>query len=102
MPFDIRKTEQKPAVVIRAASGYELSKYEKEKLANIEDNAQENKIESIKINDKKLQIDADNKEVTIKLGELAFKSQVKLEDLASDDIFFIRCELDESTLGGNN
>ena len=100
MPFDVCKTNQKPPILIRAASGYELSEYEKEKLASIEDTAQENKIESIKINDKKLYIDADSKEVTIMLGDLAFKSKINLEDLAIDDIVFIKCELDESKLGG--
>ena len=38
--FDVRKPKQKPIVVIRAATGAELSNYEKHKLANIEENAQ--------------------------------------------------------------
>ena len=45
--IEIRKPNKKPIVVIRAATGNELSNYEKRKLANIEDNAQENKIEVI-------------------------------------------------------
>lgn len=100
MPFEVSKAKEKPAVLIRAASGHELSEYEKNKLANIEENAQENKIESIKLNNKKLQIDKANKEVSINLGDLAFKNNVSFEDLNTDEIFFIKCELGESSLGG--
>jgi hypothetical protein len=100
MPFEVRKPKEKPAVLIRAASGHELTEYEKNKLANIEDNAQENKIESIKINGQRLQIDKVNKEVTINLGDLAFKSKITPEDLTANEIFFIKCDLDESDLGG--
>ena len=74
--IDIRKPTKKPIVVIRAATGNELSNYEKRKLANIEDNAQENKIEVIRLHDQRLQIDPINKEVKIDLGGLAFKSKV--------------------------
>ena len=79
MPFDIPKHKQNPITLIRTASSHELSSYEKAKLANIEEDAQENKIESIKINDKRLQIDADNKEVNITLGELAFRDNIDTE-----------------------
>lgn len=92
--FDVRKPTKKPIVVIRAATGNELSNYEKRKLANIEDNAQENKIEVIRVNDQKLQIDPINKEVRIDLGNLAFKSKVAPADLSADELFFIKCELD--------
>lgn len=92
--FDVRKPAKKPIVVIRAASGNELSNYEKRKLANIEDNAQENKIEVIRVNDQKLQIDPINKEVRIDLGSMAFKSRVAPADLSADELFFIKCELD--------
>jgi hypothetical protein len=94
--IDIKKPEQKPIVIIRAATGHELSNYEKRKLANIEDNAQENKIEAIRLNNQRLNIDPLNKEVRIDLGGLAFKSAVKPEDLSADDLFFIKCELSES------
>jgi hypothetical protein len=80
-------------VVIRAASGYELSNYEKHKLARIEEDAQKNKIEVITVNDKRLQIDK-NKEVNIELGNLAFKDEVSLDELSKDDLFFIKCEVD--------
>ena len=96
--IEIRKPTSKPIVVIRAASGHELSNYEKRKLANIEENAQENKIEVIKVNNQKLQIDPINKEVRIDLGGLAFKSKVAPEDLSMDELFFIKCELDENEL----
>lgn len=102
MPFDVRKPEPKNITVIRAASGYELSNYEKLKLAAIEDNAQENKIESIKLGtaaiQKRLQIDKDNKEVTIVLGDLAFKSKLTADDLLMDKSVWISCELDEEDL----
>lgn len=94
--FDVRKPSKKPIVVIRAATGNELSNYEKRKLANIEDNAQENKIEVIRVNDQRLQVDPINKEVRIDLGNLAFKSKVTPGDLSADELFFIKCELDET------
>lgn len=96
--IEIRKPTQKPIVVIRAATGNELSNYEKRKLANIEENAQENKIEVIRVNDQRLQIDPLNKEVRIDLGNLAFKSKVTPEDLSADELFFIKCELDDTEL----
>lgn len=94
--IEIRKPTQKPIVVIRAATGNELSNYEKRKLANIEDNAQENKIEVIRVNNQRLQIDPINKEVKIDLGNLAFKSKVTPEDLSADELFFIKCELEDN------
>lgn len=93
--FDVRKPTKKPIVVIRAATGNELSNYEKRKLANIEDNAQENKIEVIRVNNQRLQIDPINKEVKIDLGNLAFKSKVTPGDLSADELFFIKCELED-------
>jgi hypothetical protein len=96
--IEIRKPDKKPIVVIRAATGNELSNYEKRKLANIEENAQVNKIEVIKVNGQRLQIDAVNKEVSIDLGNLAFRSEVTPKDLSADELFFIKCELDETEL----
>jgi hypothetical protein len=94
--LEIRKTEQKPVVVIRAASGHELSNEEKRKLARIEDDAQRNRIEVIKVNNEVLQIDPLNKEVRIDLGDLATKS--KIRDIDTEDLFIIKCELDEAIL----
>ena len=96
--IEIRKPEQKPIVVIRAATGNELSNYEKRKLANIEEDAQKNKIEIISVNGQKLPIDPLNKEVRIDLGSLAFKSKVGPKELSSDELFFIKCELDDAEL----
>lgn len=96
--FDVRKPVKKPIVVIRAATGNELSNYEKRKLANIEANAQENKIEVIRLNDQKLQIDPINKEVRIDLGSLAFKSKVTHADLSAEELFFIKCELEDPSI----
>lgn len=96
--IEIRRPTQSPLVVIRAASGNELSNYEKRKLANIEENAQENKIEVIRVGGKQLPIDPINKEVKIDLGGLAFKSAVTPNEISSDELFFIKCELDDSTL----
>jgi predicted metalloprotease with PDZ domain len=100
--FDVRKPTKKPIVVIRAATGNELSNYEKRKLANIEENAQENKIEVIRINDQRLQVDPINKEVRIELGNLAFKSKVTPNDVSADELFFIKCELDEEIYKEDN
>ena len=96
--FDVRKQKQKPIVVIRAATSSELSNYEKRKLANIEENAQENKIEviSLSVNGNKQQVEPLNKEVNIDLGSLAFKSSITAEDISSDELFFIKCELEDS------
>jgi hypothetical protein len=99
--INIKKPNQKPIVVIRAATGNELSNYEKRKLANIEENAQVNKIEVIKVNGQRIQVDPLNKEAKIDLGNLAFKSEVSPKDLSSDELFFIKCELDETDLINN-
>ena len=96
--IDVRKPTNKPITVIRAASGHELSNYEKNKLAGIEENAQKNKIEIIKLNDERLQIDSDNKAVTINVGNLAFKNKVGASDLDTEEMFFIKCDLDESII----
>lgn len=100
--IEIRKPTKKPVVVIRAATGNELSNYEKRKLANIEENAQENKIEVIRLNDQRLQIDPINKEVKIDLGGLAFKSKVTPNEISADELFFIKCELEDDELLNNN
>lgn len=96
--IEIRKPTKKPIVVIRAATGHELSNYEKRKLAGIEEKAQENKIEVISVNGNRIPIDTINKEVKIELGEMAFKTKVTPDDLSSEELFFIKCELDESSL----
>jgi hypothetical protein len=96
--LEIKRPTQKPIVVIRAATGEEFSNFEKRKLANIEENAQVNKIEVIKLGEKRLPIDPLNKEVRIDLGSLAFKHTITPKELSADDLFFIKCELDETAL----
>ena len=96
----VQKPQQKnnPITVIRAASGNELTNYEKKKLASIEENAQENTIEAIRVNGKRAVVDPETKVAQINLGDLAFRSTVSPSDLDNGELFFIRCELDESTL----
>ena len=84
----------KTATVIRTASERELSEYEKNKLASIEECAQQNKLEAIRINGNRIQIDSDTKTANINVGDLAFKSVVSSDDLDSGELFFIRCSLD--------
>lgn len=95
--LEIRKPTHKPIVVIRAATGHELSMYEKRKLASIEDNAQENKIEavSVNVNGEKQRLPIDSKEVCINLGELALKNTITPNELSAEDLFFIECALNE-------
>ena len=98
-----KQQQNNPLTVIRAASGNELTNYEKNKLAGIEERAQQNKIEAIRVNisdtpvaNKRVQIDADTKTAHIDLGSLAFKSAITENELNSNELFFIKCELDES------
>ena len=92
--FEVKKSEQKPLVIIRSASGHELSLYEKRKLANIEENAQKNVIESIRVNNTRLPIDPLNKEVVLNLGELSNKNNIGPQDISDSELFMIKCELD--------
>jgi hypothetical protein len=90
--FYVNRPERACKAIIRPATQRELSNYEKRKLASIEENAQENRIESLSINGKR--IDPVDKEVNIALGDMAFKRAVSPEDLSTDELFFIKCELD--------
>ena len=91
--FEVRKPEQKPIAIIRAASSGELTEYERRKLETIEENAQENVIEAITLNNKKLPVDVITKEVNIEVGDLAFKHKVSPEDVSTDEVFFIKCDI---------
>jgi hypothetical protein len=95
--FELQKPKQKPMVIIRTATGNELSNYEKRKLANIEEHAQENRIEVIRVNDKRLPVDPLNKEVKLELGAMAFQDRVRPADMSTEDLFFIQCELEANT-----
>lgn len=101
MPFEVTRHKKEQPILIRTASNYELTEYEKNKLAGIEENAQKNKLEGVRLNGNRLDIDTNSKEVAINLGDLAFKSLVTPGDLAADDIFFIKCELRNEDLGVN-
>ena len=98
--FVVNKPKQEPIVVIHAASAAELSAYEKQKLASIEENAQENKIESVSLvidGESKL-IEPLNKEVRLDLGSLALKSSITPTDISADELFYIKCTLDAEAL----
>lgn len=102
--INVQKSQQNnPITVIRAASGNELTNYEKQKLAKIEENAQQNKIEYIRVEGEtvpstRVQVDSETKVARIKLGDMAFKSTISADDLDNETWFFIRCDLDESDL----
>ena len=90
----IQKQEDTPITIVRAATGNELTDYEKKKLASIEEHAQQNKIEAIRINGKRASVDPDTRVAQINVGDLAFKSTVSPSDLNTGELFFIRCSLD--------
>ena len=83
-----------PTSIIRPVSEREMLDHEKRKLASIEENAQQNKLEVIRINGNRVPIDSDTKTANIKVGDLAFKSVITESDLDSKELFFIRCSLD--------
>ena len=82
------------SAAIRTATARELTEYEKSKLASIEDKAQQNKIEVIRLNGTRIKPDADTKTVNINVGDLAFKSAVTSKEIDSNELFFIKCSLD--------
>ena len=90
----IQKQQNTQTSVIRSASEQELSKYEKNKLACIEDNAQQNKLEVVRVNGTRVPIDPATKTANIIVGDLAFKSVVTPNELDNNELFFIRCSLD--------
>ena len=90
----VQQKQSTPVSVIRTASERELSDYEKNKLASIEDKAQQNKLEVIRLNGERIPIDTNTKTADIKVGNLAFKSVVTSGDIDNNELFFIRCSLD--------
>lgn len=90
----LQRQQETPTTLIRAASAGELSTYERTKLASIEDQAQQNKIENIRLNGAKVTVDAETKTANIKVGDLAFKSTVTSNEIDTNDLFFIKCSLD--------
>lgn len=96
--FEVRRPEEKPIVVIRTATPHELSKYEKWKLNNIEEGAQVNKLEMIRVetpSKKEALSSIENKTAKIELGELALKSTVTPEDISPKEWFLIECALED-------
>lgn len=95
--FEVKRQEEKPIVVIRTATPHELSNYEKWKLESIEEGAQVNKLEMIRIEtpSKKEAISSvENKTAKIELGELALKNSIKADDISPEELFLIECSLD--------
>jgi hypothetical protein len=94
--IDVQKQQKNKSIaVIRAATGYELSEYEKKKLEKVEEGAQKNKIESIRVDGVRVPIDSATKTALIDLNlkDLAFKSAIGPKDIDQEDTFFIKCEL---------
>lgn len=97
--FEVRRPKKKPIVVIRTATPQELSDYEKWKIKNIEEGAQVNKIEAVRImtsSNKEVFASIDDKIATIELGDIALKSKVAPEDLSPEELFLIECSLEDS------
>ena len=90
----IQQQQNTTASVIRPASERELSNYERTKLASIEEQAQQNKLEAVRVNGVRVPIDSETKTANIKVGDLAFKSVVTSNELDTNELFFIRCSLD--------
>jgi hypothetical protein len=89
-----KRQDSQQATLIRAASSKELSDYEKNKLASVEDGAQQNKLDGIRINGNRVPIDKNTKIANINVGDLAFKSAVTSNDIDNNELFFIKCSLD--------
>jgi hypothetical protein len=96
--FEVRRPKEKPIVVIRTATPHELSSYEKWKLENIEEGAQVNKLEMIKVvtpSKKDTFASIENKTAKIELGDLALKNKVTSKDISPEELFLIECALEE-------
>lgn len=96
--FEVKRPEEKPIIVIRTATPHELSNYEKWKLESIEEGAQVNKLEMIRVetpSKKEAFASIENKTAKIELGELALKDRVTPEELSLEDLFLIECALQD-------
>lgn len=94
--FDVKKQEQKPIVVIRAATPHELSTYEKWKLQNIEAGAEVNKIDAIRVftpNGCEVLANVNEKIANIELGDLALKNKITSDEISPEELFLIECSL---------
>ncbi len=98
--FEVKRPEEKPIIVIRTATPHELSNYEKWKLENIEEGAQVNKLEMIRVatpSKKEVFASIENKTAKIELGELALKNRITPEEISPEELFLIECSLDALT-----
>ena len=96
--FDVKRSTKKSIIVIRTATPKELSNYEKWKLRNVEDGAQVNKLETIRVetpSKKEAFVSIENKTARIELGELALKNRITPEEISPDDLFLIECALQD-------
>lgn len=96
--FEVKRPEEKPIVVIRTATPHELSNYEKWKLENIEEGAQVNKLEMVRVvtpSTKEAFASIENKTAKIELGELALKNNITSEDISPEELFLIECALED-------
>ena len=96
--FEVRRPEKKPIVVIRTATPHELSNYEKWKLENIEEGAQVNKLETVRVvtpSNKEAFASIENKTARLELGELALKTKITSEDISPEELFLIECTLED-------
>jgi hypothetical protein len=97
--FEVKRPEEKPIVVIRTATPHELSAYEKWKIESIEEGAQVNKLEMIRVetpSKKEAYASIENKTAKIELGELALKSRITPDDVSSEELFVIECTLQDN------
>ena len=95
--FEVKRHEEKPITVIRAATAHELSNYEKWKLENIEEGAQVNKLEMVIVetpSKKEAFASVENKTAKIELGELALQSKITPEEISPEELFLIECSLE--------
>jgi hypothetical protein len=96
--FEVKRPEEKPIIAIRTATPHELSAYEKWKISNIEEGAQVNKLEMIRVetsSKKEAYVSIENKTAKIELGELALKNRITPEDISPEELFLIECALQE-------
>lgn len=97
--FEVKRPEEKPIVVIRTATPHELSAYEKWKIESIEEGAQVNKLEMIRVetpSKKEAYASIENKTAKIELGELALKSRITPDDVSSEELFVIECTIQDN------
>lgn len=96
--IEIKRPEEKPIVVIRTATPHELSSYEKWKLDNVEEGAQVNKLEMIRVetpSKKDAFVSIENKTAKIELGDLALKSKITPDEISPEELFLIECSLQD-------